>query len=473
MSDATSTSVIAGEWTLLSLALVLVAARVFARIHLNKDKLHLADIFLLVASACALALVVCDTLVYNVGTMHNYEDPGTYTLLIRFTVNYWFDFGMYFPKFSIISFYYTLVPRTQPRMRQALYGLTAITVASSLVTFFDATLWCGTNIKSNWSEAPDACRAYDSMVMMRIHWSLNFTTEVLNVVFPFPLIRDLKLPKFREKVGLAAILGLGIITIAVSIGRFVNMAVGGNGFSNYLWATSELCVSIMVVALTALRPLLRKIARLINATNSNSDYKYGGTSAGLHTKTGRSKPTHTQGSGVYWRTYSGPGTTKDGADESDVELHGIKTKNHVIKTEEIQISTEDASPEHSKKPLGTEFIQPEAHKPANPANAGNTRSSNRVKKFSLENKVTKSYTRKITSKRNQLVNGEALVQGQLALNQLLRDEIARLAQLLDRYHKTLLTSEANEDAEERVAALGGPSFGPIPSSKSNRRSSST
>ncbi|CAH0027262.1 unnamed protein product [Clonostachys rhizophaga] len=372
MSDATSTSVIAGEWALLSLALVLVAARVFARIHLNKDKLHLADIFLLVASACALALVVCDQLVYNVGTMHNFEDPGTYTLLvrclgssllatfakdstqIRFTVNYWFDFGMYFPKFSIISFYYTLVPRTQPRMRQALYALTAITVASSLVTFFDATLWCGTNIKSNWSEAPDSCKAYDSMVMMRIHWSLNFTTEVLNVIFPFPLIRDLKLPKFREKVGLAAILGLGIITIAVSIGRFVNMAIVGNGFSNYLWATSELCVSIMVVALTALRPLLRKIARLINATNSDSDYKYGRTSAGLHTKTGRSKPTHTQGSGVYWRTYSGPGTTKDGAAESEEELRGIKTKNHVIKTEEIQILTEDARAEHSKKPLGTE-----------------------------------------------------------------------------------------------------------------------
>ncbi|CAI6100647.1 unnamed protein product [Clonostachys chloroleuca] len=354
MSDATSKSVIAGEWALLSLALVLVAARMFARIHLNKDKLHLADIFLLMASACALALVVCDTLVYNIGTMHNFEDPGAYTLLIRFTVNYWFDFGMYFPKFSIISFYYTLVPRTQPRMRQALYALTAITVASSLVTFFDATLWCGTNIKSNWSEAPDSCKAYDSMVMMRIHWSLNFTTEVLNVIFPFPLIRDLKLPKFREKVGLAAILGLGIITIAVSIGRFVNMAIVGNGFSNYLWATSELCVSIMVVALTALRPLLRKIARLINATNSDSDYKYGGTSAGLHTKTGRSKPTHTQGSGVYWRTYSGPGTTKDGAAESEVELHGIKTKNHVIKTEEIQISTEDARPEHSKKPVGTE-----------------------------------------------------------------------------------------------------------------------
>jgi hypothetical protein len=90
------------------------------------------------------------------------------------------------------------------------------------------------------------------MTMMRIHWALNFSTEILSMdapliltivnritsntpsdlVFPFPLVRDLKLPKLREKIGLCVILGLGVVTIAVSIGRFITMVSAGNSVSS-------------------------------------------------------------------------------------------------------------------------------------------------------------------------------------------------------------------------------------------------
>lgn len=324
----------------------------------------MADAMLLIASCCAIALVICDTIAYKKDAMHDFTHTTAEIWKIRFAVNYFFDTGMYFPKFSIIAFYYTLVPATQPKMRIALYALTAITVCSGLVTFFDATFWCGLDISSNWSTKPGACRAYDSMVMMRIHWSLNFSTEVLNVVFPFPIIRDVKLPRRREKIGLAVILGLGVITIAVSIGRFTNMVMIGNGFSNYLWAESELCVSIMVVALTSLRPLLRKLAHMINSSIHSSDYKSGTPgyrSTDPRTRTARSRANHTQGSGAYWRSVTGTQhKANDDINGSEVQLNEMKG-GKVLKTEEIRISSETVSHDGSTqfasgsgRPMGLE-----------------------------------------------------------------------------------------------------------------------
>ncbi|KAH7162042.1 hypothetical protein B0J13DRAFT_600778 [Dactylonectria estremocensis] len=359
-----TTGVIVGEWILLFLAIILVAARLFVRLYMNKDRIHWADVWLIIATCSALALVICDQLAYQANAMLNFVDPGVRMLKIRFTVNYFFDTGMYFPKFSIIAFYYALVPLTQPKMRIALYVLTGITASSCLVTFFNATLWCGSDIASNWSTEPGACSAYSSITMMKIHWALNFTTEVLNVIFPFPLIRDLKLPRRREKIGLGVILGLGVVTIAVSIGRFTNMTTSGNGaFSNYLWATSELCVSIMLVALTSLRPLLRKLAHMLHSSINSSDYitGYRGNSTDPRSRTARSKAPHTQGSGAYWRNGTGTKAQSVLGDEngSEVQLNEIKT-GKVTKTEEIRISIETISNEGSSeypgsgKPMGVE-----------------------------------------------------------------------------------------------------------------------
>ncbi|CAI6023858.1 unnamed protein product [Clonostachys chloroleuca] len=359
------TPVVVGEWVMASLATIFVAARMFVRLQLNKDRLHWADSWLLVGLFCAVGLVLCDTMADLDGELDNYEDPSVRTLKFRFATNYFFDTGMYFPKFSIIAFYWTLVPVTQPHMRVALYVLTAVTAVFCVATFFDATFWCGADVSSNWSTDEDACRAFDSMTMMRIHWALNFSTEVLSMdapliltllnritsnipsdlVFPFPLVRDLKLPKLREKIGLCVILGLGVVTIAVSIGRFITMVSAGNSVSSYLWTASEISVALTVVALTALRPLLRKIAQLVSGTTSDSDQRYYGTygaSTTVRTRTGKSKPTHTQGSGVYWRTHSVTGNNAVDDNESDeVELRPIKP-NQIMQTREVTISSEAA-----------------------------------------------------------------------------------------------------------------------------------
>lgn len=61
---------------------------------------------------------------------------------IRPAVSYFFDAAIYFPKSSIIAFYYTFVPPTQPHIRMALYILAAITTVNFLVPFLDCTFCC-------------------------------------------------------------------------------------------------------------------------------------------------------------------------------------------------------------------------------------------------------------------------------------------------------------------------------------------
>lgn len=120
----------------------------------------------------------------------------------------------------------------------------------------------------------------------------------------------------------------------------------------------------MVVALTALRPLLRKISHMLNSSISSSDYRSGhrGTSTDPRSRTARSKSTHTQGSGAYWRNITG--TQRKGADEDDngseVELNDVKSGG-VLKTREIRISIETSSqdgsreyPADSGRPMGME-----------------------------------------------------------------------------------------------------------------------
>lgn len=61
-----------------------------------------------------------------------------------------YDVGIYFPKFSIIAFYYSSFSETSRKLRMALHALTAFTVSACVATFFMDVFWCGTNVSSNW-----------------------------------------------------------------------------------------------------------------------------------------------------------------------------------------------------------------------------------------------------------------------------------------------------------------------------------
>jgi len=63
----------ASEWTTLVLAYILVALRLTGRVVFKQTHLFVSDIWLLLASACVLGLVICDTLTYQMGAMSDFD----------------------------------------------------------------------------------------------------------------------------------------------------------------------------------------------------------------------------------------------------------------------------------------------------------------------------------------------------------------------------------------------------------------
>lgn len=126
-----------------------------------------SDAFLLLATLACLGVVICDTMTFKAGAMSNFSDPTTPilkvsvtkvksvgvrtdALQVRFATNYLFDVGLYLPKFSILSFYFMIIPITSSRTRKALHTVTLFVVLSTLTTFFADTFWCGSNPAVNW-----------------------------------------------------------------------------------------------------------------------------------------------------------------------------------------------------------------------------------------------------------------------------------------------------------------------------------
>ncbi|GJC88488.1 hypothetical protein ColTof4_04362 [Colletotrichum tofieldiae] len=65
------------EWILLAVSYVFVGLRVYTRLFRLREKLALSDYLLILSAFNALALIICDTLTYQLGVMDNWESSVT------------------------------------------------------------------------------------------------------------------------------------------------------------------------------------------------------------------------------------------------------------------------------------------------------------------------------------------------------------------------------------------------------------
>jgi hypothetical protein len=140
--------------------------RVAVRVAMRQKHLLISDVLLLLAALCILGLDICDTITYRMGAMGNlgmiseallkvclYKTNGikhTNSGQVQFATSYLFDIGMYFPKLSMLAFYFRLIPLHEVLLRRALYILTAVVAAFAVVTLTLRTFWCGRNPSDNW-----------------------------------------------------------------------------------------------------------------------------------------------------------------------------------------------------------------------------------------------------------------------------------------------------------------------------------
>ncbi|CVK91302.1 uncharacterized protein FMAN_09445 [Fusarium mangiferae] len=351
-----SRAVMGFEWSFMTLAYIAVACRIYVRVVMRKARLFSADYWLIVGLLSCQGLLICDTITYSMDAMNNFTIDNVTIRKIRFATNHFFDTGIYFPKFSIIAFYFNLVPISQPKMRIALYGLAGLTVSFAIITFFCDWFWCGPDPSVNWAKGEQECTSFTSMTLMRLLWSMNFISEVLNVAYPIPLLATLKMTSTRKKIGLAVVFSLGVITIAVSVGRFITMVYVDNAISIYIWATAEICISVIVVALTAVRPLLRKLTNLKSTTLLTSQDQSGIPAVPSN---GPRKPGAFTGvSGIYWHATGksqhryGEAMDPEFSAGSETELNNINGNaltGHVMVSRESNINNIPTQPEYAIK----------------------------------------------------------------------------------------------------------------------------
>ncbi|RDW59042.1 hypothetical protein BP5796_11966 [Coleophoma crateriformis] len=347
VADLSGPTVMGLEWALFTLAVIMVAIRLFVRIRIQRRKLLLSDAFLVISVIDAMALIICDTQSYRLGAMggsaFTSADSGAAELQqivtlskYSFASNYFYDSGIYFPKFTILTFYLKLFPVTKPRLRKALYAVSAFTVSAFVCTAFLDTFWCGSDVASNWSTDAHACSTFNSLVVFQIDWSTNITSDVMIFLLPFPLLRELKL-KPRQIIGLAVTFALGAITMAISIARFISVQASSLYNTLYVWSMAEMAVAIIVVSLPALSSLLnrRGQASTTQSYKLNSHYA---SASGLG-----SRAAHQKLGSITSGTFSASRSMGHLADEngSDVELNPAKgDPNGIYKRQEVTVESQ-------------------------------------------------------------------------------------------------------------------------------------
>ncbi|CVK94594.1 uncharacterized protein FMAN_03630 [Fusarium mangiferae] len=138
---------------------------------------------------------------------------------IVWVAEYFFDTGIYWPKLSILAFYWYLIPDVFQSLRLALYAITAYLVSCMTTSILLNTL-IARPISDNWSVENQLNSAWNSLPNFLTQWCLNFSTDLILFCFPFFILKHLTL-RTEQKLGLVGVFSLGAITMSASLARFI------------------------------------------------------------------------------------------------------------------------------------------------------------------------------------------------------------------------------------------------------------
>ncbi|RMZ73430.1 hypothetical protein GMOD_00007938 [Pyrenophora seminiperda CCB06] len=245
---------------LLALALAVTILRFWLRSSVERRVLTSADYLVWGGWFCALGWVACSSKALVILIDHPLDDEtrsdSVDYLKTVFASVFFFDTGLYFPKASLVAFYWWLIPQGFTRLRVSICVATGI-IACCLVASLLTDLLMAPKISDNWSIENQLESTWNTFANLVINWILNFGADLMLFIIPFFIINCLKLRR-RQKIGLVGVFSLGIITMAISLARFIvyNMDYDISDADGNLWCTAEMCTSIIVVSLPFLKSLI-------------------------------------------------------------------------------------------------------------------------------------------------------------------------------------------------------------------------
>ncbi|KAK1963982.1 hypothetical protein LY78DRAFT_640443 [Colletotrichum sublineola] len=209
-----------GEWVFVALCFVITIARLAVRTWRGIWSFWLSEIFLVVSLLFFLTLVVGDTYTMSRGYnafVDEYFDEGF--AIWKFFSSVIFDLGFYFPRFSLLAFYYELFPASEKKLRLCLHIVTVYCTCAFLTAAFVDLFWCGSDLSINWANSDTSCTLANCMEPMYINWTIGIVSELLVFSLPFGILR-LKALRTKDRRALLGIFLLGIATLIISAARF-------------------------------------------------------------------------------------------------------------------------------------------------------------------------------------------------------------------------------------------------------------
>ncbi|KAH7129062.1 hypothetical protein EDB81DRAFT_888829 [Dactylonectria macrodidyma] len=258
---------------LLGLALLVIVLRCWARLRFERATLTISEYFAWLGWFFALGWFICSTIALRILIKHPAVGEELVVnsvayLKTVFIAEYFFDIGIYWPKLSITTFYWFLIPQVFRTLRRALYANTVYLVCCLIAAILIVTLITNP-ISNNWSIENQLESAWNSYTVFVVQWCLNFSTDLLLFCFPFFLLPHLKLRR-EQKIGLAGVFSLGAITLTVSLARFIAYNVTDFGLddaSGNTLCTAEMTTAVIVVCLPGLKKFITRSKTPTNITD--------------------------------------------------------------------------------------------------------------------------------------------------------------------------------------------------------------
>ncbi|KAF5018636.1 hypothetical protein F66182_9386 [Fusarium sp. NRRL 66182] len=263
VSAPSGAAVLGVNFTLIILAALVIAARVYLRLVIQRQRLIVADWLRILAWFSAFIVTVFVAMFEKQGVMEAHID---YTLANwdvepekreRVMRNMWARIIPYFTTFylckaSLLVVYLQLFPPFMKKRRATLLATIVLCILAYIVSICLQLFICFP-IERNWSstEPEKLCDRWTVVITFQVAWALHISTSLALFVLPFLVLYKLNL-RPQVKLGVYGIFLLGLIDIAFSLTRFLTIQLS----NSKLWSTLDAYIGLIIACLPALKPYL-------------------------------------------------------------------------------------------------------------------------------------------------------------------------------------------------------------------------
>ncbi|CAJ0543438.1 Ff.00g037510.m01.CDS01 [Fusarium sp. VM40] len=275
-------TVLAVTFSLIAFAAVLIGTRIFHRVKVQRKKLVLSDYITIVAFCAALSCAAFDVVFWQHNVLRprmsvgfeNYnprEELVEYIYKMSWVSEIPFYAATYLSKAILLAMYFSIFPSFMGRRRRALW-FTVIYCALAYIVTLAMQLFSCMPLERHWiiSRPMTACDWKWQGTVFQVSWALSFLASLLLLILPFTVIHDLDLTK-RARMGLYFVSLVGVLDIAISLIRFLNVELGDGGeFRSFttieLWSSLDVNIGLITACLPGVRMLLGRMTRIDDYT---------------------------------------------------------------------------------------------------------------------------------------------------------------------------------------------------------------